>query len=210
MPKQRKSRSSQRTTVQATTAQPNARANSDCRPKHYVYFRPRATWCNQGHGSSPSLASKWTIFGTPHPHLPAQRSYRINSWPPWLPLSWSKNWQPSTPRATRHRAHLALLNCSATSARRNSLASDPSLPPVRNGGQQQIPSSVDFLLSSSQQDFNLGTPEDAALLHTNYRVPSIASHLSNSCIAAITNGEYVDLAVASSWLLQLWTHPVKD
>ena len=29
MPKQRKSRSSQRTTVQATTAQPNARANSD-------------------------------------------------------------------------------------------------------------------------------------------------------------------------------------
>ena len=29
-----------------------------------------------------------------------------------------------------------------------------------------------------------GTPEDAAFLHTNYRVPSIASHLSNSCIAA--------------------------
>ena len=41
---------------------------------------------------------------------------------------------------------------------------------------------------------NLGTPEDAALLHSNYRVPSIASHLSKSCIAAITNGEYVDLA----------------
>ena len=75
-----------------------------------------------------------------------------------------------------------------------SLAPDPSLPPVRNGGQQQIPSSLDFSLSSSQQDLNLGTPEDAPLLHTNYRVPSIASHLSNSCIAAITNGEYVDLA----------------
>ena len=76
-----------------------------------------------------------------------------------------------------------------------SLAPDPSLPPVRNGGQQQqIPSSLDFSLSSSQQDLNLGTPEDAALLHPDYRVPSIASHLSNSCIAAITNGEYVDLA----------------
>ena len=71
---------------------------------------------------------------------------------------------------------------------------DPSLPPVRNRGQQQIRSSLDFSLSSSQQDLNLGTPEDAALLHTNYRVPSVTSHLSNSCIAAITNGEYVDLA----------------
>ncbi|CAH3029009.1 unnamed protein product, partial [Porites evermanni] len=69
-----------------------------------------------------------------------------------------------------------------------SLAPDPSLPPVRNGGQQQIPSSLNFSLSSYQQDLNLGTPEDAALLHTNYRVPSIASHLFNSCIAAITNG----------------------
>ena len=57
-----------------------------------------------------------------------------------------------------------------------------------------IPTTVDFSLSPLQQDLNLGTPEDAALLHTNYRVPSIASHLSNSCIAAITNGEYVDLA----------------
>ncbi|XP_068761005.1 uncharacterized protein [Montipora capricornis] len=69
-----------------------------------------------------------------------------------------------------------------------SLEPDPSLLPVRNGGQQQTLSSVDFSLSSSQQDLNLGTPEDAALLHTNYRVPSIASHLSNSCITAITNG----------------------
>ena len=74
-----------------------------------------------------------------------------------------------------------------------SLAPDPSLLPVRNGGQLQTPSSVDFSLSSSQQVLNLSTPEDAALLHTNYRVPSIASHLSNSCITAI-NGEYVDLA----------------
>ena len=75
-----------------------------------------------------------------------------------------------------------------------SLTPDPPLPPVCNGGQQQIPSSVDFSLSSSQQDLNLGTPEDTALLHTNYRVPSITSRLSNSCIEAITNGEYVDLA----------------
>ena len=49
-----------------------------------------------------------------------------------------------------------------------SLTPDPSLPPVCNGRQQQIPSSVDFSLSSSQQDLNLGTPEDTALLHTNY------------------------------------------
>ena len=70
-----------------------------------------------------------------------------------------------------------------------SLAPDPSLLLVRNGGQQQTLSSV-----RPQQVLNLGTPEDASLLHTNYRVPSITSHLSNSCITAITNGEYVDLA----------------
>ena len=75
-----------------------------------------------------------------------------------------------------------------------SLAPDPSLPPVCNGRQQQIPSSLDFSLSSSQQDLNLSTPEDTALLHSNYRVPSVTSHLSNSCIEAITNSEYVDLA----------------
>ncbi|CAH3017062.1 unnamed protein product [Porites evermanni] len=55
---------------------------------------------------------------------------------------------------------------------------------IQPSAQQHLP----------RQDFNLGTPEETALLHTNYRVPSIASHLSNSCIAAITNGEYVDLA----------------
>ena len=31
-------------------------------------------------------------------------------------------------------------------------------------------------------------------IHRNYRLPSVASHLSNSQIATITNGEYVDLA----------------
>ena len=87
-----------------------------------------------------------------------------------------------------------------------SLAPDPSHLPVRNGGQQQPPSSVDFSLSSSQQVLNLGTPEDAALLHTNYRVLFIASHLSNSCITAITNGEYVDLASLLSFSSLLRDH----
>ena len=140
---------------------------------------------NQGHGSSSPLASKRTILRTPHRHLPAQRPCRISSWPPWLPLSWSKNWQPSTPRVPTAQQHLPGVT---------SHAPHPSLPPVRNDGQQQIPSCLDFSLSSSQQDLNLGTPEDEVLLHANYRVPSITSHLSNSCIAAITNGEYVDLA----------------
>ena len=47
------------------------RSTQLCRPKRYVYFRPSATWYNQGHGSSSSLASKQMIFGPPHPHLPA-------------------------------------------------------------------------------------------------------------------------------------------
>ena len=33
-----------------------------------------------------------------------------------------------------------------------------------------------------------------ACIHSSYRLPSLASHLSNHQIAAITNGEYVDLA----------------
>ena len=47
---------------------------------------------------------------------------------------------------------------------------------------------------ASNSNVNLGNPEDAAFLHTSYRLPSRESHLSNSTIAAITNGEYVDLA----------------
>ena len=112
-----------------------------------------------------------------------QKLATLNSASNSLSSSTSGVVQPSAPRSAQQ--HLPGVT---------SLAPDLSLPPVRNGGQQQIPSSLDFSLSSSQQDLNLGTPEDAALLHTNYRVPSIASHLSNSCIAAITNGEYVDLA----------------
>ena len=61
----------------------------------------------------------------------------------------------------------------------------PTLPPVRsfNGGQDGGPAALD-----------LGNPDDVASIHRNYRLPSVASHLSNSQIAAITNGEYVDLA----------------
>ena len=61
----------------------------------------------------------------------------------------------------------------------------PTLPPARpfNGGQDGGHAALD-----------LGNPEDVASIHRNYRLPSVASHLSNSQIAAITNGEYVDLA----------------
>ena len=61
----------------------------------------------------------------------------------------------------------------------------PTLPPVRsfNGGQDGGPAALD-----------LGNPDDVASIHRNYRLPSVASNLSNSQIAAITNGEYVDLA----------------
>ena len=41
---------------------------------------------------------------------------------------------------------------------------------------------------------DLGDPEDVASIHSSYRLPSLASHLSNHQIAAITNGEYVELA----------------
>ena len=50
------------------------------------------------------------------------------------------------------------------------------------------------VLLSARLELNLDTPEEAALPHTNYRVPSIASHFSNSCIAAITHSEYADPA----------------
>ena len=63
----------------------------------------------------------------------------------------------------------------------------PTLPPARsfNGGQDGGPAALALDLSN---------PEDVASIHRNYRLPSVASHLSNSQIATITNGEYVDLA----------------
>ena len=61
----------------------------------------------------------------------------------------------------------------------------PTLPPAQpfSGGQD-----------GGQAVLDLGNPEDVASIHRNYRLPSVASHLSNSQIAAIMNGEYVDLA----------------
>ena len=55
----------------------------------------------------------------------------------------------------------------------------PTPPPARsfNGGQDGGPAALD-----------LGNPEDVASIHRNYRLPSVASHLSNSQIAVITNG----------------------
>ena len=56
----------------------------------------------------------------------------------------------------------------------------PTPPPARpfNGGQDGRPAALD-----------LYNPEDVTSIHRNYRLPSVASQ-----IAAITNGEYVDLA----------------
>ena len=48
--------------------------------------------------------------------------------------------------------------------------------------------------TSVNQALDLSNPEDVASIHRNYMLPSVASHLSNSQIATITNGEYVDLA----------------
>ena len=55
------------------------------------------------------------------------------------------------------------------------LAPDPSLPDVRNGGQQQIPTSLDFSLSSLQQDRHTGRRSLPAhqLQSPFYRQPSL-------------------------------------
>ena len=205
MPKQRKSRSSQHTTVQSTTAQSNGRANSadvvqttqyagmptetllpsqrrlvQSGPQQQVIARLQA---NDSQDSTSPRTGPATMpdqqLASMIASIVEQKLVTLNSA--------SNSLFSSTPRVVQPTAQQHLPGVT-------SLAPDPSLPPVRNGGQQQILSSLDFSLSSSQQDLNLGTPEVAALLHTNYRVPSITSHLSNSCIAAITNGEDVDLA----------------
>ena len=50
------------------------------------------------------------------------------------------------------------------------------------------------LQESGHAPLDLGNLEDVPSIHRNYRLPLVASHLSNSQIAAITNGEHVDLA----------------
>ena len=210
MPKQRKSRSSQRTTVPSTTAQSNGRANSAdvvqmtqyaqmptetlrllLYQRRLVQSGPRQQLIArlQANDSQDSTSPPTGPATMPDQQLASmiasiveQKLATLNSASNSLSSSKSGVVQPSAQQS----AHQHLPGVT-------SLAPDASLPPVRNGGQQ-IPSSLDFSPSSSQQDLNLGTPEDAALLHTNYRIPSIASHLSNSSIAAITKGEYVDLA----------------
>ena len=206
MPKQRKSRSSQRTTVPPTTAQSNARANSADTVQTTQYAAMQTeTLCllsSQCHlvqsGPGQQLITRLQANDS-------RASTPTSTGPAIMP-----DQQLASMIASIVEQKLATFNSASNSPSSStsgavstaqqqlpgvtSLAPDPSLLPVRNGGQQQTPSSVDFSLSSSQQVLNLGTPEDAALLHTNYRVPSIASHLSNSCITIITNGEYVDLA----------------
>ena len=211
MPKQRKSRSSQRTTVPSTTAQSNGRANS----ADVVQTVKMTQYAQMPTETLRLLLSQRRLVQSgPRQQLIARlqaNDSQDSTSPPTGPATMPDQ-QLASMIASIVEQKLASLNSasnslasstSGASAQQSaqqdlpgvtSLAPDPSLPPVRNGGQQQIPSSLDFSLSSSQQDLNLGTPEDAAPLHTNYRVPSFASHLSKSCIAAITNGEYVDLA----------------
>ena len=210
MPKQRKSRSSQRTTVPSTTAQSNGRANSADVVQMTQYAQmPTETLRSL-------LSQRRQVQSGPRQLIALLQANdsQVSTSPPTGPATMPDQ-QLASMIASIVEQKLASLNSASNlqasstsgavqpsaqqSAQQDlpgvtSLAPDPSLPPVRNGGQQQIPSSLDSSLSSSQQDLNLGTPEDAALLHTNYRVPSFASHLSKSCIAAITNGEYVDLA----------------
>ena len=208
MLKQRKSRSSQRTTVPPTTAQSNARANSaDAVQTTQYAAMPTETLCllsSQRHlvqsGPRQQLIARLqandsrvsTPTSTGPAIMPDQQLASMIASIVELKLATFNSASNSPSSSTSGAVSTAQQHQQLPGV--TSLAPDPSLLPVRNGGQQQTPSSVDFSLSSSQQVLNLGTPEDAALLHTNYRVPSIASHLSNSCITAITNGEYVDLA----------------
>ena len=210
MPKQRKSRSSQRTTVPSTTAQSNGRANSADVVQMTQYAQMPTETLRL------LLSQRRQVQSGPRQLIALLQANdsQVSTSPPTGPATMPDQ-QLASMIASIVEQKLASLNSASNlqasstsgavqpsaqqSAQQDlpgvtSLAPDPSLPPVRNGGQQQIPSSLDSSLSSSQQDLNLGTPEDAALLHTNYRVPSFASHLSKSCIAAITNGEYVDLA----------------
>ena len=210
MPKQRKSRSSQRTTVPSTTAQSNGRANSADVVQMTQYAQmPTETLRSL-------LSQRRQVQSGPRQLIALLQANdsQVSTSPPTGPATMPDQ-QLASMIASIVEQKLASLNSASNlqasstsgavqpsaqqSAQQDlpgvtSLAPDPSLPPVRNGGQQQILSSLDFSLSSFQQDLNLGTPEVAALLHTSYRVPSITSHLSNSCIAAITNGEDVDLA----------------
>ena len=69
---------------------------------------------------------------------------------------------------------------------------EPTPPPTQffNDGQDGGHNRANGAHSS----IDLGDPEDVASIHSSYRLPSLASHLSNHQISAITNGEYVDLA----------------
>ena len=69
---------------------------------------------------------------------------------------------------------------------------EPTPPPTQlfNGGQDGGHNRHNGVHSS----IDLGDPEDVASIHSSYRLPSLASHLSNHQIAATMNGEYVDLA----------------
>ncbi|KAJ7384024.1 hypothetical protein OS493_024036 [Desmophyllum pertusum] len=69
-------------------------------------------------------------------------------------------------------------------ANREQMVTNPPALPQNNNNQH----------GGQTSTLNLGDPSNVASLHPDYRLPSLASHLSNSTIASITNGEYVDLA----------------
>lgn len=90
MPKQRKSRCSQRTMAHRNTAQSTVRATSAdvvqstqnyaAMPREKLLFLLSGNaWYNLGHGRSSSLASKRAILRTLHRRLPTQQSCRIRS-----------------------------------------------------------------------------------------------------------------------------------
>ena len=95
----------------------------------------------------------------------------------------------------------------------DSLRSSPP-PPLQDGGQnttrQQQPSlqnlpprnllpntGISSGLGSLSSPVDFSNPAQVASLHSNFRQPSLASHLTKATSTAITNGEYVDFATLS-------------
>ena len=109
-----------------------------------------------------------------------------------------------------NNASAQLARASPSSNLQDSLRSSP--PPLpQDGGQnttrQQQPSlhnpppgnllpntAVSSGLGSLSSPVDFSDPAQVALLHPNFRQPSLASHLTKATSTTITNGEYVDFA----------------
>ena len=208
MPKQRKSRSSQRTTVPSTTAQSNGRANS----ADVVQTVKMTQYAQMPTETLRLLLSQRRLVQSgPRQQLIARlqaNDSQDSTSPPTGPATMPDQ-QLASMIASIVEQKLATLN----SASNSPLASFSQ--PLSNIYQafrtsHQIPLSQMFAMADNNRFPPLwisrcppcsktGTPEDAAFLHTNYRVPSIASHLSNSCIAATRALLYPSHPRLSSW-----------